>query len=305
MTTASTTMRVAGHDVNLSNLQKILYPESGFTKADVIDYYGRVAPAILPHLEGRALTLKRYPNGVTNSFFYEKNCPSHRPDWVKTAPIQGRDTNGPVNYCVMNNLADLLWVANLASLELHTSLAMADNPDRPTLMVFDLDPGPPADMLDAIRVGLLLRHRLASLGLQCLPKTSGGKGLHIYVPLNTAATFEQTKSFANTLAQSMRDQYPTQVVSAMRKDQRAGKVFIDWSQNDRHKTTVCAYSLRARSQPTVSTPVRWSELERALKTKNAAAVSFRASQVLERIAKQGDLFHDAACLRQKLPSAAS
>ncbi len=238
---------VAGKRMNLSNLEKVLYPETHFTKGQVIDYYLKMAPTILPHLKNRALTLKRYPGGVEGQFFYEKHCPSHRPDWVQTAAIHSNRNGEAVNYCVVKDRATLAWVANLASLELHTSLAKVKDVGRPTMMAFDLDPGPPADMLDCIRVGKRLRKLLSEMGLESFPKTSGGKGLHIYVPLNTPATFEQTKEFAHNMARLFEHEDPDHVLSMMSRSAREGKVFMDWSQNDQHKTTVCVYSLRARA----------------------------------------------------------
>jgi bifunctional non-homologous end joining protein LigD len=295
-------MKIAGRELNVSNLGKVLYPKSGFTKGDAIDYYRRIAPVMLKHLRGRPLTLKRYPNGVSDLHFYEKNCPSHKPDWVPTARVPS-DKRGFINYCLVDSAATLVWVANLASLELHTLLSRRDDLDRPTMMVFDLDPGPPAGLLDCLPLAFRMRDMLAHLGLESLPKTSGGKGLHIYVPLNTPVTFDQTKHFAHTVAMVLERSDPTHVTSVMRKDLRGGKIFVDWSQNDVHKTTVCAYSLRARERPTISTPVTWEQVDRAIKRKDTSLLSFEADDVLRRVERYGDLFEPVLRLKQKLPHA--
>jgi bifunctional non-homologous end joining protein LigD len=292
-------IRAGGHEVHLSNPQKVLYPEAGFTKGDVVEYYSEVAPFILPHLKGRPLTLKRYPNGVDQPFFYEKMCPSHRPDWVTTARMT--TTNRQIDFCVIEDRASLIWVANLASLELHTLLSRAPKLEKPTMMVFDHDPGEGADMLDCIRVARRFREMLRQLGLESFAKTSGGKGLHLYVPLNTNVTFDDTKEFSRAMAQLLEREDPKRVTTNMRKELRKGKVFVDWSQNDRHKTTACAYTLRARSRPTVSTPVEWAELDRALKKEEASGLVFETADVLKRVKKKGDLFEPVLKLKQKLP----
>jgi bifunctional non-homologous end joining protein LigD len=294
---------VEGRQLKLSNVDKVLYPAVGFTKGQVIDYYTRVAPALLPHLRHRALTLKRYPNGVDKQFFYEKNCPSHRPPWVDTVAVWSGRNKADVNYCLANDLPTLVWVANLASLELHTSLAHADDVARPTMLVFDLDPGAPAAMVECARVGLLVREVLGQLGLECLPKTSGSKGLQLYAPLNTSVTYADTKPFAHALARLLEARHPDLVVSQMAKDLRTGKVFIDWSQNDPVKTTVCVYSLRARERPTVSTPLAWEEVEQVAEKADPDLVAFDAHAVLERVQRLGDLFAPVAELEQSLPAA--
>ncbi len=293
-------VEVGGHRLSLSNLDKVLYPEVGFTKGQVIDYYTRVADALLPHMRDRPLTLKRYPNGVDGHFFYEKNCPRHRPSWVKTRKI---DTGSKkIDFCVCQDLPTLVWVANLASLELHTSLSHARPIKRPTMMVFDLDPGAPAAILDCCRVGLLLRDALAELKLESYPKTSGAKGLQLYVPLNTGGvTYDHTKPLSQALAKHLEKAHPDQVVSSQKKELRGGKVLIDWSQNDEHKTTVCVYSLRARERPTVSTPLEWSEVEAALAADDADALVFEAAEVLDRIEEKGDLFEPVLSVEQELP----
>ncbi len=301
MTAAHTEVSVGGKRISLSNLDKVLYPRAGFNKMQVIDYYTHVAPSLLPHLKNRPLTLKRYPNGVTAEFFYEKRCPSFRPPWLKTVSVYSKTNNGQMSFCVVNDLPSLLWIANLATLELHTSLAKAPSLDRPTMMVFDLDPGPGTDILDCAEVAFQLRPLLAKSGLASFPKTSGSKGLQIYVPLNTTVAFERTKEFARALAEKLAREHPNSIVANMSKALRKGKVFIDWSQNDRHKTTVCVYSLRAKDYPTVSTPVEWGEVERALETRSPKSLSFDASAVIERVKSRGDLFATVLKLKQKLP----
>jgi bifunctional non-homologous end joining protein LigD len=279
----------------------VLWPESGFTKGQVIDYYARVADALLPHLRRRPLTLKRYPNGTEGGFFYEKRCPGHRPDWVATAPIWSGRNEGEIDYCLCNDRATLIWLAQLAALELHPSLSLAVEIEQPTVLAFDLDPGAPADILDCCRVGLRLRDLFDGIGLESFPKTSGSKGLQVYVPLNGYATYERTKPFAHAVAQALERNDPGLVVSRMAKNLRKGKVLVDWSQNDEHKTTVSVYSLRARERPTVSTPVSWEEVERALEQEDRDSLSFEASEVIERVNDRGDLFAPVLELTQELP----
>ena len=295
------TVEIQGRHLKLSNLEKVLYPATGFTKQQVIDYYARIAPAILPHLVGRALTRKRYPDGVDGEPFYEKNAPKYRPEWVKTAPIWSEGNRRTVYYVLANDLATLVWLANLAALELHPSLALAKDITCPTEMVFDLDPGPPANIVPCCQVGLWLREIFEHFGLKSFPKTSGSKGLQLYVPLNTLTTYDATKTFAHALAQLLEHEHPEMVVSDMKKTLRAGKVFVDWSQNDEHKTTVAVYSLRAREHPTVSTPVKWEEVEQLLKKKDASLLVFEAPQVVSRFEKLGDLFEPVLTLKQRLP----
>src|SRR5216110_1981693 len=292
---------VQDRKIQVSNLNKVLYPKAGFTKGQVIDYYIRVAPFLLPHLKDRPLTMKRYPNGVDQPFFYEKNCPAHRPNWVKTAKVWSEGNQRDMHYCLAQDLPTLVWAANLADIELHTSLARKKDVARPTMMVFDLDPGAPADIVQCCQVGLWLRDLLAGMKLKSFPKTSGSKGLQVYVPLNTAAMFDQTKDLSRALAQHLEHEHAAGVTSNMSKAVRKGKVFVDWSQNDEHKTTVCVYSLRAREEPTVSTPVTWSEVENCLKKKKAELFKFRSDQVLVRVDKLGDLFERVEKLKQKLP----
>jgi bifunctional non-homologous end joining protein LigD len=292
---------VEGRKLSVSNLDKILYPKVGFTKGQVIDYYIRVAPVLLPHLEDRPLTMKRYPDGVEGEFFYEKNCPEHRPKWVQTARVWSESNNRFMNYCLVQDLPTLAWAANLADLELHTSLSRKNKIERPTMMVFDLDPGALADIVQCCQVGLWLRDLLGQMKLKSLAKTSGSKGLQIYVPLNTAVTYDQTKNLSLALAQYLEREHADLVTSNMSKAVRKGKVFVDWSQNDEHKTTICVYSLRAREEPTVSTPVAWNEVENCLKKKKAGILRFRSDQVLARVEKRGDLFEPVEELKQKLP----
>lgn len=296
-----TELIVEGKKLPVSNLNKVLYPKAGFTKGQVIDYYIRIAPVLLPHLKDRPLTMKRYPNGVDGMFFYEKNCPSHRPEWVKTAKVWSHGNQRDMHYCLAQDLPTLVWAANLADLELHTSLARKKDVAKPTMMVFDLDPGPPATIVQCCQVGLWLRDLLGGMKLQSWAKTSGSKGLQIYVPLNTAATFDQTKALSRALAEHLEREHPDLVVHKMLKSLREGKVLVDWSQNDEHKTTVNVYSLRAKEQPTVSTPVTWEEVEACLKKKKPERLSFTTDQVLQRVEKIGDLFEPMETLKQKLP----
>jgi len=292
---------IEGKRLQLSNLDKVLYPEADFTKGQVIDYFARVAPALLPHLHGRPLTMKRYPNGVNAEYFYEKNCPQHRPEWVQTARVWSEGNNKWMNYCLAEDLPTLIWAANLADLELHTSLSLGKAIQRPTFLVFDLDPGAPANIVQCCQVAVWVRDIFDRFGLKCFAKTSGSKGMQVYVPLNTAVTYEQTKPFAHEMALLLERRHPELVVSDMKKSLRTGKVFVDWSQNDDHKTTICVYSLRARERPTVSTPLKWAEVENCLKKGDAKLLVFESDQVLERVKKFGDLFAPVLKLKQKLP----
>jgi bifunctional non-homologous end joining protein LigD len=294
-------LAVGNRRIQVSNLDKVLYPKVGFTKGQVINYYIRVAPVLLPHLKDRPLTMKRYPNGVEGEFFYEKNCPSHRPKWVKTAKVWSEGNNRMMDYCLAQDLPTLVWAANLADLELHTSLARKRNVAQPTMMVFDLDPGPPTDIVQCCQVGLWLRDLLAKMKLKSFAKTSGSKGLQVYLPLNRSVTFDQTKDLSRALAQHLETDHADLVISKMSKAMRKGKVFVDWSQNDEHKTTICVYSLRAKEEPTVSTPVTWDEVENCLKKKNADLLKFRSDKTIARVEKMGDLFAPVEKLKQKLP----
>ena len=292
---------INGKKLPVSNLNKVLYPKAGFTKGQVIDYYIRVAPVLLPHLKDRPLTMKRYPNGVDGEFFYEKNCPTHRPSWVKTAKVWSEGNQRDMHYCLVQDLPTLVWAANLADIELHTSLARKQNVARPTMMVFDLDPGPPANIVQCCEVGIWLRDLLAKLELKSFPKTSGSKGLQVYVPLNTPVTFDQTKELARDIARHLERKHFKLVLSEMSRALRKGKVFVDWSQNDEHKTTVNVYSLRAKELPTVSTPLAWKEVEAGLHKKDRQLLAFTSDQVLKRVDKFGDLFDPINTLKQKLP----
>jgi bifunctional non-homologous end joining protein LigD len=298
---ADQVVEIEGKHLKLTNLDKVLYPAAGFTKGQVIDYYARIAPILVPHLAGKPLTLKRYPNGVDQEPFFEKNATKHRPDWVKTAPIWSEGNKRNVNYILANDLATLVWVANLASLELHPSLSLAEDIDCPRNMVFDLDPGPPANIIQCCQVAFWLRAIFEHFKLQSFPKTSGSKGLQIYVPLNRKTSYDETKPLAHALARLLENEHRDLVVSDMKKALRTGKVLVDWSQNDEHKTTVSVYSLRARERPTVSTPVTWEEVARTLKKKNPKLLVFESQQVLERVEELGDLFAPLLKLKQRLP----
>jgi bifunctional non-homologous end joining protein LigD len=285
--------------LSLSNLEKLMYPRAGFTKGHLIDYYTRIAPVLLPHLRARPLTLKRYPNGVEDKFFYEKRCPGHRPEWVATTAVWSGRNEGDIVYCLCEDLPTLVWLANLADLEMHTPMARAPEMTSPTMVAFDLDPGPPATIVECARVALELRQAFSFLGLEAFAKTSGSKGMQVYLPLNTPSSYEATRAFSRSLAQLLERRAPDRVVSDMAKAKRTGKVFVDWSQNDRHKTTVNVYSLRAMERPTVSTPVSWDEVSDAA---DGSALSFTADEVLERVTSLGDLFAPVQTLEQELPS---
>ncbi|MGA9641374.1 MAG: non-homologous end-joining DNA ligase [Terriglobales bacterium] len=299
--TAPTIVEVEGRKLKLTNLEKVLYPAAGFSKGQVVDYCVRIAPALLPHLRGRPLTMKRYPEGVDREYFFEKNAPKHRPDWVQTAPVWSEGNRRTIDYILANDLPTLVWIANLASIELHPSLSIAPEIEQPTMIVFDLDPGPPANIVQCAQVGLWVREIFEHFGLKSFPKTSGSKGLQIYVPLNTKTSYDETKPFAHALARLLEQEHPELVVSDMKKAVRTNKVLVDWSQNDEHKTTISVYSLRARERPTVSTPVRWEEVEQALKKKDAGRLVFESKDVLARVEKMGDLFEPVLTLKQKLP----
>jgi bifunctional non-homologous end joining protein LigD len=294
-------VRVGDQELSLSNLDKVLYPASGFSKGELIEWYARMAEVLLPHLRGRPLTLKRYPDGVEAGHFYEKRCPKHRPEWVRTARIWSDNHNEEIDYCLVEDLPTLVWSANLADVELHTSLSLASEMERPTAVVFDLDPGAPADVLDCARVALWIRGMFEQLGLNSYPKTSGSKGIQLYAPLNTDVSYERTKPFAKAVAETLEAKFGDRVVSRMTKAKRAGKVLVDWSQNDRHKTTVCVYSLRAKERPTVSTPLEWDELEAACKAGDPGRLVFDHADVLRRVADRGDLFAPLLSEKQQLP----
>lgn len=295
------TLEIEGKSIRLSNLDRVLYPETGFTKGDPIDYYSAVAPAILPHLEGRPLTMRRFPGGVDGPGFWEKRCPEHRPGWVRTEMIWSESNEEEMEYCVAGDLATLVWAANLAAIEMHTSLATAAERQAPRSVVFDLDPGEPADVIDCAQLALAIRGILAGGGLETFVKTSGSKGMQLYVPLNAEADYEQTKTFAHRAARLLEEQLPDLVVSRMKKALREGKIFVDWSQNIRHKTTVCAYSMRARDVLSISTPVEWDEVEAAADSGDAGRLRFGPEEVLDRIESKGDVFGRLLEIEQELP----
>ena len=283
--------------LTISNLDKVLYPETGTTKGEVLAYYQAIAPAVLPHLAGRCITFRRYPDGVDGPSFFEKRCPGHRPDWVRVARGPG-DRKSPIDYCRIDDLPTLVWAANLAAVELHAPMARSDHLDRPDMVVFDLDPGPPAGMTECAQVALGLASLFDQVDLRSFPKTSGSKGLQVYVPVNGALTHDDAADFALAVGRLMDQLMPGKTLTSMAKAERSGKVFIDWSQNSFHKTTVAAYSLRARPRPTVSTPVSWDEIEAAT---GGAELSFTFDAVLERVERLGDLFAPTATLHQELP----
>ena len=294
-------VEVDGRELKLTNLDKVLYPKAGFTKGQVVDYYAKVAPVLVPHLSGRAVTLRRFPEGVEDfdSAFFEKRCPKHRPKWVKTTPVEAE--TGRIDFCVCDSLPTLIWFAQLAAVELHPSLSRSRAPKRPTALVFDLDPGAPADVVDCCRVAVRLREMFGHFEVESFPKTSGSKGLQVYVPLNNEVRYEVTKPFAKAIAQLLEKQTPELVVSKMKKVEREGRVFVDWSQNHERKTTISVYSLRARERPTASTPVTWEEVEGAADSGDASTLVFEADAVLDRIERHGDLFAPVLELQQELP----
>ena len=293
---------VGNRRLKLTNLDKVLYPKTKTTKAEVIDYYARVADVILPHLKGRPLTLKRYPDGVDRFNFFEKNCPKHRPEWVKTTPIYVDRRAGEIDFCLCENRATLIWMAQLAALELHPSLSKGTRMEQPTVLAFDLDPGPPAGLVECCKVALRVRELFGAFGLEGFPKVSGGKGLQVYFPLNTKVTYEHTSPFAKAVAQLLEQQTPKEVVSKMAKVDRRGKVFVDWSQNHQKKTTISVYSLRARERPTASIPIHWREVERTAKGGDTDKIRFEIPEAIKRIEKEGDLFEPVLKLKQKLPA---
>ena len=295
---AKTTLKIGSRKVQVSSLDKVFYPEAGFTKGQVIDYYVNIGPVMLPYLKGRPVTLKRYPDGVEGGFFYEKQCPSHAPDWITTTDVE-KGNGEIIHYCVINDLASLVWAANIANLEFHSFQHLGRALTKPTALVFDLDPGEGTDIRDCCQVGLWIKDLFEAMELRSFPKTSGSKGLQVVVPLNTATTYEKTKEFAHQVALALEQKFPKAVVSNMQKVLRKGRVLVDWSQNDDHKTTVCVYSLRAKEQPTVSTPVTWEEVRKAQKSRKV--LSFDAEAVLKRVEKLGDLFEPGLKLKQKLP----
>lgn len=304
MAGTSRQVEIEGRELKLTNVEKVLYPQSGFTKGEMIDYYVKVAPAMIPHLSGRAVTLRRFPEGVEDldAAFFEKRCPKHRPKWVKTATVEAGPRAGKIDFCVCDGLPTLVWMAQLATVEFHPSLSKARAPKRPTVLAFDLDPGPPADIVDCCRVALRLRDLFAHFDVQCFPKTSGSKGMQVYVPLNNKkVNYEKTKPMAKAIAQLLEKQTPDKVVSKMKKVERENKVFVDWSQNHERKTTISVYSLRARERQTASTPITWHEVAEAADSGDGSKLVFESDMVLERIEKHGDLFAPVLELEQELP----
>jgi bifunctional non-homologous end joining protein LigD len=293
------TVRVGPRELSLSNLDKVLYPATGTSKAEVIEYYTRVAATMLPHLEGRCITLKRFPDGVEHQGFFEKRCPKHRPAWMGTAVGPG-DRNGDVHYCCLEEPAALVWAANMAALELHVPMARSADLGTPLAVVFDFDPGLPAAMRECCEAALWVRDVLDAVGLRGMPKTSGSKGLQLYVPLNTPCTHEEAADFALAVGQVLERQHRDRVTTTMAKAVRPGKIFVDWSQNARHKTTIGVYSMRARPEPTCSTPVTWDEVEQC--ARGGPDLRFEWRDVLARIDEHGDLFADVLTLEQTLPS---
>jgi bifunctional non-homologous end joining protein LigD len=296
-------VRVGERTLRLTNLDKVYWPEAGFTKGQMIDYYTRISPALVPHLRDRPLTLKRYPEGVGGEMFYEKNCPGHRPEWIETAKVWSGGNNRYMYFCVVQDVASLVWVAQLGTIELHTSLSLRDPIERPGALVFDLDPGPPATIVECCEVAFWLREWFSDHGMQAFCKTSGSKGLQMYVPLNTdGVDYAQTKTISRGLAQKLEREHPKQVVHVQRKTLREGKVLIDWSQNDENKTTVSVYALRARARPTVSTPVTWDEVQACMDSGDPSHLVFDSDAVLERFQEHGDLFEAVLTLKQELPA---
>jgi bifunctional non-homologous end joining protein LigD len=293
---AKSDVQVGPRTLSVSNLDKVLWPAAGFTKGQLIDYYARVAEVMVPHLQSRPITLRRWPDGVDKQSFFQKNCPPHRPDWMSAVKM------GDVHYCLIDEPASLVWAANMAAIEIHPGLARAPELATPTSVVFDLDPGPPADVITCARVAMLVRDYLERLHLQAWPKTSGSKGLQLYVPLNADVDYDRTRDFAHALAQLLEREHADLVVSVMDPAQRKKKVMIDWSQNTASKTTVAVYSVRALDQPTVSTPITWDELEDALSSGQAAQLRFVADEVVQRLQRLGDLHAPVLTTSQELPA---
>ena len=298
---ASGQLDVAGRRLNIRNLDRVVFPQAGTTKGELLDYYIRISDAMLPHLRDRLLHMHRYPEGVEGPRFWQKGCPEHRPEWLPTVPVWSNDKRANIEFCVVNELAALLWAVNIGSIELHTSLHVQTDLHRPTTLAFDLDPGDGVGLLECCEVALRLRRLLASLDLRSLAKTSGSKGLQVYVPLGGEVSYADTKPVARRIAELLEAETPDAVVSRMSRSLRAGKVFIDWSQNTEHKSMVCAYSVRAKRRPTVSTPIGWDEIEDAVDRGDPRALVFQMGDVLERFAEHGDLFAGVLTIRQNWP----
>lgn len=303
MDVAGDVLDVGGRRLAIRNLDRVVFPRAGTTKAEVLDYYVRIAQVMLPHLRERLLHMHRYPEGVEGPRFWQKACPEHRPAWVATAPVWSRDKQADIDFCVVEDLATVLWAVNIGSIELHTSLHERDDLHRPATLAFDLDPGEGVDVLGCAEVALMLRELLGEVGLRGFVKTSGSKGLQVYVPLNTPITYAETKPLARTMAELLEARHPERVVSRMARALRAGKVLIDWSQNTEHKSMVCAYSVRAKARPTVSTPVRWQEVEAALQARDPGLLVFEMRDVLARVETHGDVFADVLTLQQHVGAA--
>src|SRR5919108_4139116 len=302
MGVASASVNVGGKELALSNLDKIMYPETGFTKGQVIDYYSGIARYILPHLKNRPITMKRFPDGIGGQHFYEKNAPSHKPKWIETFRVPRSSEESAINYILINDLPSLVWSANMANLEVHPFLAQAPRIEQPTMVVFDLDPGAGADILNSCEVAFLVKDLLDRLGLKSFVKVSGSKGIHLHVPLNTSVTYESTQPFAKSIAQFLESEHPDQIVSEMPKTKRKGKVFVDWSQNSEHKSTVAVYSLRAKGErPFVALPVSWDELKSALDQGDGSKLFVEPEECLRRLRKSADLFAAVLKMKKKLP----
>jgi len=299
---ADRVVEMDGRTVRLTSLGKLIYPQAGYTKAAVLSYYARIGPTLLPHLRGRAMTLKRYPEGVEGPHFYDKHC-AGRPDWLPTAPMWSDRKGEEIHFCRIEDTAALMWSVNRGNLEMHPLLSVAPDFDTPTTLAFDLDPGEPAGLLDAAEIALLLRDMLAGVGLRSWPKSSGSRGVQVYAPLNSPASFEAAKGFARSVAEVMASRMADRVVAKMDKRLRSGKVLVDWSQNDRHKSTVAAYSLRAKlHRPTVSIPVTWQELEQAVDRGDETELLVSPELALERVREHGDLFAPVLACVQQLPT---
>ena len=295
MSAPRSALRVGDRELQISNRDKVLWPDTGFTKGQMIDYYSAVAPTMVAHLEARPITLRRWPDGVTGPSFFQKNAPAHRPEWIPTVRL------GEVDYLRIDEPAALVWAANLAAIEIHPGLARSEALDEPTALVFDLDPGPPADVVTCARVAVLLRGYLGRLGMQAWVKTSGSKGLQMYVPLNGRATFADTRDFALAVTHLAESEHPELVLSEIDRASRRGRVLIDWAQNAPSRTTVAVYSLRARPEPSVSTPVTWDEVDSALAAEDAGALRFGPEEVLRRLDRLGDLMAPVLTEQQDLP----
>ena len=295
---------IGGQQMRLSNLDKVLYPSAGFTKGQVIDYYARIGATVLPHVRDRPVTMARYPDGVTGEMFYQKRCPDYRPQFVRLTHVFSETAQRNLSYCVIDDVASMIWLVNLAALELHPFLAHASDVYTPTYMTFDLDPGPGATLVDCSWVAVQLRDLLRQAGLESFPKSSGKKGMHVSVPLNTPCSYDDTKGFARALAMLLQKYHPDRVTANMRKELRRGRVFVDWSQNDEHKSTVCVYSLRVAERPTVSTPLTWEEVEAAIKANAPQSLVFETEQVLDRVQAMGDLYAPVVTMKQTVPALA-